>query len=65
MQDNYSIHSRPITHKVEKDVVMTLTRAQADIQRFKERLGSNVLITLTITAHLPTRPVLNEDNATE
>ena len=61
MQEHYSIHSRPITHKVEKDVVKTLTAAQADIQRLKQALGTEALITLTVTAYLPARPELEEN----
>jgi hypothetical protein len=57
-QDDYELVIAPITHKVEKDVTRTLTRINLKIDELKRKYGSNLLMTVTLTAQLPRKKLL-------
>lgn len=63
-QQDYDV-VRTHVHVVNGDPVAALTKAHREIERIRKLLGHESLITLTVTAHLPKRPALHEDNTTE
>ena len=61
MDEGVDVHDRVrvVTHKVMKDVALTMQRAYEETMSLKQQYGPDAVITLELTVHLPRRKALH------